>query len=403
MAPHVTFAPSGVESPAARVVEFPADSSAREILEKLRGKGVQHPLVALAEAVSRSSPARKLASTVIAVRENPHPLMVFLGPEVGRDQRLARLPGLLSDAGARLRPLSWADAEAAAAALAAKLRDLLSPDALEFARFLAVPRGGLIAAALVAYALPVSRDRIGVAGDEAAVTRQGKPVVLIDDCIISGVRLRQVLQGLDGDEIVVASLYSPPEVRRAVESAEPAVATCVSGADLRDHGGALLGDDYATWKKVWMGRVPERYAAVLTDLVAFPWSEPEVRMWDDETGSVEAHWSLSPPQLCFRTRVAEPAMEIQFADERPGIERLADAVVPIDTGDGVFLIDGWRREGVALHDTAAELWREWMSSDEDVTVRRLLERYDVSEARLRADLARVLEGLRERGILTSSD
>ncbi len=399
MTAEVAFDRADPESLSAHVLDFASDPRLRLLLRTLEGRDQDRPLLGLAEALSRGPPAVGSSGAIIAVRETPHPYLVFVHPEGGDQQRLTHLPVLLATAAPRFRPCSWADAEDAAAALAAKVRSTLSTADLDAARLLAIPRGGLIAAGLLAYALDVPHNRIGVIGSQGPTAPDSSPVILVDDCLISGVRLRGALRELHGESIVVATLYSHPEVRSAVETAEARVAACLGGEDLRDHGERLLGEDYPAWKALWMRRVPDRYAAVLTDLVAFPWSEPDVRVWNDRTQTVEPHWWLAPPSLCFRTRLTEPTMEVQSADDHPGIERLSPSVVPVRTADAMVLIDCQERTGVLLRGTAAELWEEWMAGGSATAARRVAERYQVDESRVRRDLDGALGDLRGKGML----
>lgn len=374
------------------------DDAGRQVLDRLRVAGARRPLASLARILAASPPAHHLSGTVLAVREAPHPCLVFAGTfEPANRERLKSLVQLLSEAGDRLRFLGWADVERACQRLATRLRERLSEPFLAEARVIGIPRGGLIAAGLLAYELGLSRQHVGTSGPDDTV-------ILVDDCILSGVRIKQALETLDAASVVVASLFAPAAIHDAIEATDERLLLSISGEDLRDHGPTLLGDGYEAWRHEWGPRVQQRLHTSLLDLVIFPWNEPEVRLWNRETNQVEPHWWLAPQEACIAHRGAQPAMEITIVDDLPGCDRIADHVVPVETAGGTALVDIVGGGGVMLAGTAAALWAAWLdAADVEDAALRVAQQYNTPASVVRDDLEEMLADLGERGLVVRGD
>jgi hypothetical protein len=375
-----------------------------ELLERLRAAGNDRPLIALSQTLAASPPAHTFRDVVLSARERPEPILVFEGSvdEPGR-ARLAELAGLLNGAGSRLRLVDWPTVERQCIVLARRLVDRLGRPNLDDCWLLATPRGGLIVAGLLAYALSVSRERIIIAGPSDPRADEGL-VIIVDDCMISGLRLRETLGSTEASSIVVASLYSHPELRTAVEREEPRVVACVAAANLHDHADQLLGEDGPAWRARWQARVPQSYHTALLDPVVFPWSEPDMRLWNPVTAQVEAHWWLAPPASCLHHRVQRAALPLQVADDQPGINRLALTVVPVSRPGRMVLVNAADGRSVTLRGMADELWHAWIRADDtEAAAAEVARSYDVPVERVLADLHRLLSDLASRGMLAPGE
>jgi hypothetical protein len=379
-------------------VVLPLGPGGHRLLGVLAAAGVSRPLAGLAEALARSDPAATMPDVVLAVRSAPRPLLVFAGStDAAQRARLDVLPGLIDEAATRLRILSWPDVEAACATLADRLAAVLGDD-VDRAHVVGVPRGGTVVAGLVAYALGIPRERLHATAD---VGGSAGPLVLVDDGAISGLRLREAVRSLDAERVVVGLLCAHPDLPASLQRAEPAVVACVTALDLADHGAAILGEEEAAWRARWTERVPQRLVTRLLDLVVYPWSEPDVRLWNAVSGAVEGSWGLAPPEVCLRTRRRAPAIEVQHADALPGVARLAAAVVPVRQADGLDLVDADGGPGATLRGTAAALLLAWLADGRSATA-GVAARYGVAEARVAADLDGLLGDLRGRGLLAAA-
>ena len=366
-----------------------------ELLRRLSVAGHPQPLVALAEALSSSPPARTMPDVVLAVREKPRPQVLFVGEiDAAGRARIDELGGLLAEAGERLRILDWPAIEHACEMLADRLRQHLGPERLQQVVLVGVPRGGIIVAGLLAYALGIPRERVGPnTGTET--------VVLVDDCSISGVRLREVLASVDHTQrLVVATLASHPGLRTAVVAAEPDVEAFLSGIDLEDHTVSVLGTGAEAWRRRQQEAVPERYHTALLDLLVFPWSEPEVRLHNPVTGRMEPHWWLAPPGHCLHHRSAAPGLEIQYLDEDPAQQVLMAEVVAVKQAGATVLIDTQDGRTLRLSGTAGALFETWASTGSvSAAVTLISEQYEVSASRASLDLRTLLDELRSRELI----
>ena len=373
------------------------DRPGQHLLNKLRAAGHRRPLAALVQALSASPPARRLSNGRLFVREEPRPSLVFAGSfEPAERARLTGLGHLLRAAGSRLRLLDWSAVEHAVDDLAQRLRDRLGAEGLDGTKIVGVPRGGLIVAALLAYTLGVNREHLGTCA-------RGDTVILVDDCILSGVRISEAIASCPASTVIVATLFASPEVHRKVEGCDERVLASVAGVDLVDHGADVLGRDYAEWIREWEPRVDQRLHTALLDLVVFPWNEPEIRLWNAETAEIEPHWWLAPEASCFAHRNETPAIDVHFVDELPGCSRLLDHVVPIYLRGGAALIDTVGQDSVYMSDSTHALLDAWLACDDiDEAAHEVAERYEVPEEVVRADLVGLLEDLAERGLVHPS-
>ncbi len=366
---------------------------------------------ALAAALTRSPYWTQLPSAVLAARAHPHPLLVALG-DFGRVDQV-RLDGLsrrLEFALAHPRYYDWSAVEESVVRLASKLTNRLGTDRLTRFRFSALPRGGLIVLGLLAYALGLSREQL-TAPDQGSGT--DAPLVVVDDCALTGARFRHHLAGISAPEVVFAPLAAHPDLCRAIEAAESRVTACIPGDELYDWAPELYGEGYTAWRSGWAQRkAGQSYWGGLPEYIGFPWSEPETSFWNIETGEMEPGWDLLPSELCLKHRSPSGAPEddsLQLCIVGPGPLRPADTVVWGRINDAVIVA------GVAsvpeaapgacmrLDGTAADMWEALLEHGTvDAATEALLRLYEVDRETLRGDLAGFVTTLKEEGILSGA-
>jgi hypothetical protein len=319
-------------------------------------------------------------------------------------ERLAQVAGFLRRAGGRLRWVDWRQAEEDCFKLAAELRRRVGDEVLSRAGFRAIPRGGLLVLGMLAYALDLRREQLGPDGDCAA------PLVLVDDCALSGLRLRQEMARLPAErEVVVAHLYSHPELRRAVEESEPRVSACVAAHDLADRLRRLHPDaaERAEWQRRWLRRLgDDRYWLGLPELVAFVWSEPDRPFWNEARERFEHGWRFVPPHRCLKNRgrlVAElPGFKPAAAGEPRW--RLPDGVLWGEFDGILWLCRGGDEEVFSLAGTAALAWKVLTAGGGAATAAQVLAgRFAVDEAAAGADVDRLVAELLAAGLLEQGD
>jgi Coenzyme PQQ synthesis protein D (PqqD) len=308
--------------------------------------------------------------------------------------RLGPLAAALERFGATCRFVDYGQAEQDCEALAALLRDRFSRR--ELARFsvLPIPRGGLIVAGMLAYLLDLAPEQLAVG------RRPRSPVLVVDDCALTGARFAAALGGLSAAEVVFAHLYSHPALRRAVLRREPRVTACLAAHDLRDPARDSFprNADYQAWRRRWRRRLgPDRYWFGQPELIAFAWSEPDRPFWNPVTKRVEDGWRLLPPHRCLKNRA-------RLGPPRPATAARTwqvPAAVAYGEFDGVlWLCQTEKKETYGLEGTGADVWRSlarW--GDSDLAAASLRSEYEVDEATARSDIEAFAVELEAQGLL----
>lgn len=318
-------------------------------------------------------------------------------------QRLAWVAGFLHRAGARLRHVDYRQAEEGCFRLATELRRAVGEDTLSRAVFQAVPRGGLVVLGLLSYALGLRREQLDGRADAAA------PLVLVDDCALSGLRLRQELARLAPErEVVVAHLYSAPELRRAVAEREPRVTACVAAHDLADRSRDVYPDDaeHAAWQSEWLRRLgDDRYWLGLPELVSFAWSEPDRPFWNAATGRIEDGWRFVAPHRCLgnRARLAQGLADPPAAGEDEPAWRLAESVVWGEFDGVLWLCDAGTDTIFSLAGTAVPAWKALVTFGSTAAAAVLVRDFAVEVDRAREDVDALAAELSMAGLLEPGD
>lgn len=308
--------------------------------------------------------------------------------------RLTRLAEMLRVLKDDLVYVDYAGAERASERLAALLAAEFGLEELRGLAYRPIPRGGLIVLGMLAYALDLPAGCFEPAADPE------RPLVIVDDCALSGARLRRELTGTGDRLVVFAHLYSHPELRTAILDAEPSVDCCIAAHDLEDRLDRYLPEPAmrTAWRDQWHDRAGAgRYWMGCPDLVSFAWSEPDRPFWNPLRDGLEDGWRFVPPHLCLknRTRLGVP----------PAVSSEPRWQVPVDTVVGQFDDQLWlwngREGGVfALDGVAADMWRALAAlGDETPALEFLLARYEVSDSELLHDLEEFAALLVERGLL----
>ena len=358
-------------------------------------------LRALARALASSPVWQELAQARLVVKPCPAPHLAIFGAFTPADQpRLANLAHRLTHSLPRLRHVSYAQAQADCLKLAERLLERFGPAAREF-HYMAIPRGGHIVLGMLAYALGLRSDRLSPPKDAQT------PLVVVDDCALSGVRFRSVLAGLPSDDVIFAPLYAPAELRRRIVRHEPRLRDCLSAHDLQDEAPERLGAGHADWLRAERGRDGGRsYWYGQYPPLSFAWNEPDSTFWNPETGRPERAWNLVPPEHCLKTLIGwDPdAARIQVNEDGLGPLFAAKDVLYADFGDRIVLAEAGTGQTHALDDVAADMWRALMRrGDVKPALSDLCAVYDVEEGVLARDLQDFTEMLFTKGLLERRD
>jgi hypothetical protein len=290
------------------------------------------------------------------------------------------------------RQVSYQQAEADIKSLAAQLTAAFGRDELARLGYVAIPRGGLLVLGMLAYVLNLdSRQLVSPPADV--------PVVLVDDCALTGFRFHNMLQSLPHERLIFAHLYSHPALRKGIVSQEPRVMACLAAHDLRDLARERFPseEDYLAWLGRWRERLPgHRYWIGVPEIVLFPWNEPDRPAWNPLTEEVEDDWHLAAPDRCLKNwahlgmppRIVTPTL------------RSPDAVAFSLKEGKVTLCDLRTEEVYGAEGVGADMWRALAAyGDLDVAADYLLSRYQVGETQLRSDLRAFACELLAKGLL----
>ncbi len=351
----------------------------------------------LAEALS-ASPLWKGMEAILVLRLKPRPILAILGSfDAAEAARIRALASQLPECLSRLRYVGYRQVEQDCERLAARLYDVLGAGGISESFFVAIPRGGLIVLGILAYALALRSEQLE--GTPSPAT----PLVVVDDCSLTGLRFVRFVEERRDWQIVFAPLYSHPDLRREIVIREPNVIACMSGQDLRDHGPDRRTTAYDKWQRRWKERSdPRCYWIGQTDHLCFPWNEPTMAIWNPVTGREEAGWRIGAPERCYANRLGARQGSVQVQPPAKGPLAPRPSVVFGELGGAVLAADTESKAAVQLEGSAADMWRAIVSggSVEDAAA-HLMDMYAVDEETLRSDLRRFIIELSGRGLLES--
>lgn len=305
--------------------------------------------------------------------------------------RLEELASRVSQERRRLLYIGYGQAEEECERLASLLVSELGARELSGFSFRPIPRGGFIVLGMLAYLLDLPRERL------SAPEVAGQPVVLVDDCALTGARFSAALRTTAAPRVVFAHLRSPRGLRAAVEAREPRV-QCLAAHDLADDAESMPEAELQEWRELWRGRLgSDRYYLGRVEPVAFAWSEPDRLLWNAASGRLEEAWRLASPAECLRTRGRLGPAAAGPPEPR---WRAASTVASADLGHEVWLCDTEGGRVISLEGTAAAMWRRLARhGDPALAAAELAEEFEVESTLLRRDLDELARRLCERGLL----
>ena len=287
---------ASAEEPTFLGVLRPAPQSLLSYRRTLGLRSDRSALLALARAIG-SSPGWGGPVTFVA-RVAPEPVLGIFGAGERLDRARFALQVRAAESGmGRLRYVGYREAERAAEQLAHRLVERFGEGPLRSFRWAALPRGGLLVLGMLAARLGLPPQRLGASPPGEG---QGEPLVVVDDCALSGARFAAFLAGLSAPRVVFAHLYSPAALREAVVTREPRVLACLAARDLDADGAADVAEEWSEARRRWAQRLDgDRYGPGAFERIAFPWNEPDRLLWNPEAAGVELGWKLVPPELCL--------------------------------------------------------------------------------------------------------
>jgi hypothetical protein len=361
------------------------------------GQNSVEDLQRLARTLAASSAWQEMVRAVFVIRRGETPGLALLGYfNAAQRIQIESLRWQLENLLPRILYVSYRQAEEDCEKLAERLLGRFGRQELRDFRFRPVPRGGFIVLGMLAYVLDLRPAQL------APSPPSDVPLVVTDDCAISGVRFSDMLNRCENRQVIFSHLYSHPDLRIAIERREPRVLACVSAQDLADHAPAYYGDEYEAWKERWRQRPNPGYWIGQPDHVCFSWNEPDTVFWNPVAEQAETAWRLLPLELCLknRRRFAPEDERVQLQPEGKGPLRPSGKVVFGELEGRVIVANMETAQSFELADVAADMWRAIVEHGnlEDVE-KTLAASYQVDGARLRDDLRGLVKDLREQGLL----
>ncbi len=382
-----------------RVFVLPLDAALLERTEGYGGFSTDgERYAALARALTSSPLWAGMEGCVLVVRAEPPARLAVLGRFTEEELvRLEALSGQVELTLGRLRYIGWADAEKATAELAQRLLQRFDRPAIDRFHYVPLPRGGLFVLGMLAYLLDLGRDRVGMGQDEA-------PLVVVDDCALTGLRFHHFMDRCEGRQVIFAHLYSHPDLREKIESHEPAVVAAIAARDLNDLAPHHYGEEYGDWLSRWKKRSDAgAYWIGLPEHMCFAWNEPDVTIWNHVSQREEAVWRVVPPELCLKNRpLASEAAGCQMQPRGAGGIRPGPDVVYGVLGEEVVAADCATGSAFSFTGIAREMWDALLrTGDPQRVVDELAPRYEVAPSVLRRDVDSFLHEAVRLGLLIS--
>ena len=395
---------------------LPTTAQARFVVFRLAEEDLAHKLLEpeatglaltaldLAQAVAANPAWRGKSQIAVAFRPEPAAAVGILGYFEQSNVQLDAISWQFSSLLSRLHYVTYPQAEVAAECLAASLVEVLGIDVLRSARFTAIPRGGYIVLGMLSYLLDLGKEQIL---PTISTPKPDTPLVVVDDCALTGFRFGEYLQQFPDSSIVFAHLYSHPALRRAILERESRVIACISAHDLHDYAPTHCGKKYETWLGTTEARAGKaRYWIGLPDHICFPWSEPDAGIWNPHTERVEHGWRILPPSRCLKNRPLTGPEPVQIQIQPTGKHPLKPSSLALFgmLEDELILGNIESGNSFSLQGVAKDMWQALVEyGNVDEVVAALTRIYDVDPARLRADVESFVGEMLSAGLLEYSD
>lgn len=238
-----------------------------------------------------------------------------------------------------LRFVDYKRAEQLSEQLADKLRGLFSKDELAEFSFFPIPRGGFIVLGMLAYALNLRADQLLI-----DPIQDNKPLIIVDDCALTGFRFNEYLEKIRAHQVVFAHLFSAEALRHGIQQREKRVTYCIAAQDLAERPLSTASSSPGS-HLYWSGS---------SELVAFAWSEPSLLTSLLSSDKSTANWHLIPPQECLNNRIA---LAVQGTPAANPIIYVPNNLL-YQWNDGILLLaDSNSGEYYKLENKAAAMWR----------------------------------------------
>jgi len=354
-----------------------------------------HPLLLIARGIASSPLWSAMPEAEIRIRLSPPEISVFGRFDTADLARLKALAWQTKHALHTLHYVNYTDLEDDCRLLVSKLNERVDRDQLKKYYFTCIPRGGLIVLGILSYLLRLERWQLDPPPDSHA------PLVVVDDCALTGKRFAQILQKNQSDTIIFAPLYSSPELRSAIEAREHRVISCISARDLKSCSYSTKEDQHA-FQEIFGSYINNsNYWIGFTEYICFAWNEPDFFFSNPVTEKVEGNWTIFPHEMCLKNGpvripvIVQKDITMEFY--------VADDVVTIHRDDCVMIDNLVTHDRFLVKGIAAEMWNDLMEyGTQEAILTKFLNEYDIDQISLKRDISNFIQNLLSRGILKTN-
>jgi len=353
-----------------------------------------HPLLIIARGIASSPLWSMMPEAELRVRLSPPEITVSGHFDAADIARLNALAWQTKHALHTLRYVRYTDLEEDCCLLVSRLTEQFGPDHLKKYYFTCIPRGGLIVLGILSYLLNLERWQL------EPPPFPDVPVVVVDDCALTGKRFAEFLEKNQSENFIFAPLYSSPELRSAIEVREQRVRACISAHDLASCMDSIEEDQRA-FQEIFGSPDKSDYWNGLTGYLCFAWNEPSFVFLNPVTKKVEGNWTIFPHEMCLKNGPVRIPIRVQ-QDIRMEF-CVAEDVVTIHDDDSVTIDNLVTRDRYVLKGIAAEMWNALMEcGNQEALLTKFVNEYDIDQITLKGDISDFIRNLLSRGILKTN-
>ena len=361
----------------------------------------QQALLKLAEAIALDRYWLQVPHATLAVRSSPYPAIAVFGEfNSPTGQQILSQLEVLNHGCQRLCLAGYDRVTQACEKLSEKLILQFGAQEIQDFKFLGIPRGGLIVLGLLSYCLDLKPEQL-----TPPLAQQG-PLVIVDDCALSGRRFSQTLSEYQDQPIIFTPLYSHPELRAAIAQ-ENNVIQCLSGEDLGDYHRASCSHPSHQWQVNAPNLIQaDQYWTGQPDYICFPWNEPDQLIWNSSHQLMEKAWRIVPQEQCLKNRPLRETNNIpvhtQYVNQ--GEVQSHEDVIWITQNTSVMIAHINGGDCLNLKGETAEIWRSLMKNSnlKDVVI-AISHKFQISSKKSQFLVLKVIERLESHQLIAVSN
>jgi hypothetical protein len=245
-----------------------------------------------------------------------------------------------------------------------------------------------------------------------------RPLMIVDDCVLSGLRAREMKQLHDRRRTVLATLVAPAALSQQALQPETGL-ECITAVELEDLAPSLYGSRHEEWREHWTQLADDSTIWIgQPEYVSFAWTEPDEAFFNVVTEEIEPGFRLTPAERCLRHRAATGPVDggdaegfpaaVQICVDGPGPVTAPSDVLSARLTNGQVAVARFDQQNgqestscYILDSTAGEMWGQLLKHGTvEGALEALADQYDVDPERLRHDVRDFERSLVHEGLLS---